>query len=360
MKKLFFIPAILGLIFAVNANATTLFIFGSTNQVPRVLDTAGGDVGIVCQTIQAPGNMVFDKISGYFKVAGGGATNLIMGMSGAYSTADNAYTALQNTAGNIFSSLNSDNGSITADNTIIKVDWTVSSTQMVSQFYYVLCFSPSGGTSSQSSNIYGQEIQNSQNGYGQWIYGSQPNANLPGTPDFAQVYLEISGTLGNLQIGASNVAEIQQTQDYFDSTSTPFYVDCSIYSGDTFLSGDALGCNLKKVGGYIMTGLLVAPQQAKDALNGAIQDARSAPPFSYIYQGIDAVSSSISGVTTTSNGLSLTIPLNIGTNTSTTIIFYNNDTLNNQIGSSTKDLVFNAIKNLMWVAGGVGVIVMFL
>lgn len=147
--------------------------------------------------------------------------------------------------------------------------------------------------------------------------------------------------------------------DYFNSSSSPFYVDCSGYSGTFFSSSTISGiiCGAKKIGMDILKIMIVPPTIFKNYLIDSINAAKSAPPFGYIYQTVETVSSTITNAnaTSTTGEFSLTFPAPWNK-----ITFYNTTTLDTALGSSTKNIVFDALKNLMWLGTGVSIIFMFL
>lgn len=131
-----------------------------------------------------------------------------------------------------------------------------------------------------------------------------------------------------------------------NSTSSPFYVDCSQTGGGSFFSSstiDALACYAQKT---IFAGvgfLVVPPAIFQDYMNDSILSMKNAFPFSLVYGISQSVQSSINTSSTVNMAnLNLNLP---GVGTSTVLAELD---LENWVGAEKKESIFTVLEYVIW------------
>lgn len=135
-----------------------------------------------------------------------------------------------------------------------------------------------------------------------------------------------------------------------ESSSSPFFVDCSAYDNVPFFSSGTIagiGCSMRKAGAGILGFLVKPPDAVNTYLNDAFENLKHAFPFSIAFEVKDSIQNAVTNAPTTTTTLAFTIP---GHGTYTVLT---PTTLDDTIGSSTKAQVFQVIKYVIWLGTGI-------
>lgn len=151
------------------------------------------------------------------------------------------------------------------------------------------------------------------------------------------------------------------TTSTLQSTSTevnPFYIDCSEYDSNWlgFLSADGIACAIKK-GTMGIIGFLVTPtDESSELLKNTISTIGTVYPFSLVTQTINSVKSAIeNNITTTTSNLEINIP-QIGLTGTMLSPTY----LEDNIGTTSKDIIFSIERYIIWAGVGIALIAIIL
>lgn len=138
------------------------------------------------------------------------------------------------------------------------------------------------------------------------------------------------------------------------ATSSPFFVDCSAYNTDNFFSSStlpALWCLTRKVFSETTGWFVTPPTWSIDYIKTRMTNMKQAFPFSLVYGTIGGIQTALTQ-TESSQPLNLDLP-QIGLNTN----ILTSQTLENEIGTSTKTLFDTTVKNVIWIFAGIAALI---
>lgn len=145
-----------------------------------------------------------------------------------------------------------------------------------------------------------------------------------------------------------------------NATSSIFFVDCSEYANVTLFSSGTFAnayCLTQKATMWTLGKLITPPDWINGFWNDSIDQMQNVFPFNIVFGVLNNVKQSASAMATSTetNSLYLTIPqLNINTPLLTS------STLQNAVGVTWKNTIFEWITNITWLATGVAVVALIL
>jgi len=140
----------------------------------------------------------------------------------------------------------------------------------------------------------------------------------------------------------------------WNTSSSAFYVDCSGNDGGFFTSStlNAIGCQAQRVGMGLL-GMFISPLPfINNYMTATISRIQTVFPFSMVFSAQNVIENQLASSSSENAGT-----LSFNTNTPIgSITVLTSSTLENAIGSSTKNQVFDAIEFLIWLGAGVIII----
>lgn len=178
---------------------------------------------------------------------------------------------------------------------------------------------------------------------------------------------QLTGTL-NTNPPVSSIEVSTSTLGVLDvnSSSSPFYVDCSAYENVGFFSSGTIGgifCNVKKTGYSIAQWLLVPPQFAQDYWQGALNNIKQVPPFNVVWgvvQSFEAQAQNASSTGANYADLNLDIPeAHINTQLLSADMVKNwltTSHCNSACAQERKDTYFSWVSAIIWLGAGLKIL----
>jgi hypothetical protein len=132
--------------------------------------------------------------------------------------------------------------------------------------------------------------------------------------------------------------------------------DCSAFSGGLFSSSSlaALSCYAKDWAHYVFVELWFYPQMSTGFLTDSWEEFQDTFPFSVFFTVQDSLESA---ATTTAGSYELSFAFGGG---AATVNLLNSSTLENAVGSTTKNLIFNIEKSIIWLGTAAAIIFLIL
>lgn len=157
------------------------------------------------------------------------------------------------------------------------------------------------------------------------------------------------------------------------ATSSPFYVDCTQYSGNSFFNSStlpALGCYGAQALSFVAFQLFFPHDFSRNIFDDSLNLVKSVPPYSLVFSLTGDLRGNLASTSdATSQDLTIGFPNFNDSSTLTTLTVLSSTTLTDAFttphcdadcASSFKDTIFNAMRMGIWISAGLAALGMFI